>query len=120
MRAVHSTLAELEELRFECLLSPTVSATWESADRWLTHSVSFFSLLSSRSFSGGGDLPSNTDEAGPQLVDRHSLSTGMTPPGGVYGHPATAYGGHHSSSHACPRVLPFAEIFRMFNPHIPQ
>ncbi|PHJ18551.1 hypothetical protein CSUI_007622 [Cystoisospora suis] len=72
------------------------------------------------SFSGGGDLPSNIDEAGPQLVDRHSLSTGMTPPGGVYGHSATAQGGHHSSSHACPRVLPFAEIFRMFNPHIPQ
>ncbi|KFG49493.1 hypothetical protein TGDOM2_262130A, partial [Toxoplasma gondii GAB2-2007-GAL-DOM2] len=57
------------------------------------------------------ELPSNVDEEGPQLVDRYSLG-------------AAALGQedwmHASTKRGCPRVLPFQEIFRMFNPYFPQ
>ncbi|KEP66176.1 UNVERIFIED_CONTAM: hypothetical protein HHA_262130 [Hammondia hammondi] len=57
------------------------------------------------------ELPSNVDEEGPQLVDRYSLG-------------ATALGQedwmNSRTKRGCPRVLPFQEIFRMFNPYFPQ
>ncbi|PFH37850.1 hypothetical protein BESB_001920 [Besnoitia besnoiti] len=65
-------------------------------------------------WSGGSskaiELPSNVDEAGPQLVDRNSLGAAAS----------SDCERMHAPREGCPRVLPFQEIFRMFNPYIPQ